>query len=538
MPIVFGPANPLGTSNVSYEYGKMQQEQKNAQMRLAGQEAAWNQQARSAQIAQQGEALALRRDEFEASQNPSNRDQWMAQQSAANQQNAAFQQTQGALAVQDAHLRNATIEQEQRYTQADQLRRQRLEAGRRAIMDDPTLTPEQRAEMLPYVNEQLGALEVKQRHTQMEQERQRTNIVMNRTAAGAVMAGRNSRLAAGERPQTYSEIDQQTGQMRHYHWSGNLQSGEWIESANSGNPPEGGAASGSGSRRGGGQMDYGRLVADAESEIRREGSGTNPNTASQALLNDPAAFRDEVVRRVRARQEIIETLQGENQAQREARPEGPIPFWNPNMARPEVGPNPERPTTTARSLNNTLARTIRNAELANDPQASRDFRSIAISLRDRNLTTGQLGPQQQERLQQIGYYDGQFTPEIDRQLSARRYGPVSERSRMSLADSLGASGFRQHVGVRDQSSLPPDPRTDQLRDLLSRYKTREAMPEQARRDFDITRRELAAAGILPGWQHWPPRPDQEMQDQPRTPPSNPLSGLNFLMEGRTGEAAY
>lgn len=530
MPISFAPANPLGSSRVPYEYGKQQVERQDAARQQDAYQASIRAGIQYAQLQQQEQALNQRAAQFDVNEQNQANSQTAAMQNQANYQGA---QVQGAMAMDDHRTQNNMREMQQRFTQADQLRLQKIQAGRSSIMNDPSLTDEERQQILPYIDAETNGLEVRRQQEQMRLTRQREDLVANQSAAAAARARADEAHLARGGPERFQETDPDTGETRTYFRTGGRNS-EWTLA-----PPGGGGAGGTRSRgAGGGQVDPARLVADIESEMHREANPTAGGTAP-AWASDDAAYQQEAMRRFERRQQLIEQASQRVSGNRELQPGGPVAGWNP-AAQERVSPQLQgppapgqgqprlAPVVSTATLAPTIQQSIIAAERMGDPAMSRDFRAINAAIRG-GSNTGQLGQTQQRRLEQIGYYGGDFTPAIDRELAEAsvRYEQVPITPATTSGRMSEALGERQ--GVSELRRLPPDPRLERMRGWLSQYKSRSNMPEDVRRQFDQFRGSLATQGVLRNWEVWPPPnftdpehpqyvPDDQRSDRPSVRP--------------------
>lgn len=122
------------------------------------------------------------------------------------------------------------------------------------------------------------------------------------------------------------------------------------------------------------------------------------------------------------------------------------------------------------------------ADASGQTDRSRLIRQVGGALRTQNsfgnpVTTGQLTPAQQQILHGLGYYHGQFTPELDRALGRLEAPP---------AEQIGTLESGSGVSVRQGSPVVAPAILDAargVRNLLGRYGTEASIPPASRADF-------------------------------------------------------
>lgn len=506
MPVSFAPASPLGNSNVSYEYGKMQQSNQNVQFRQQAQQAAWQQGDRMASLQAQAQAQAQQQAQFEASQQPSQRDMYLNDQHAAQTSNNINQQIQGQMA-----------EQQQRFTQADELRLQRLQAGRSALtaaVSSGAITQQDADQAMPFITAETGALEVLRTQEQNRLTRQQENRTAQLSAAAAARARADEKHLAQGGPETHDIRNPETGEVTTMYRTGGRNSA-WTPLA----PGGGGTRStGAGGAAPQPAVDVNRIISDVRGETTQTPDGRGPRYATED------AVQAEVSRRLTTNQQILDQTQPQIQEQRQLQPRGPIPGGMPQLETDPATGKVRSPfaRVTSDNISQSVGHGIVAAEQAHDLQASRDLRGAAVALNS-GRNTGQLNPQQQERLRQIGYYSGQFTPDVDRELSSPRYDHPSreESGRSTWGDMVNP--FFSSQGATTQERLPPDPGLETMRRWLSQYKSRDNMPPATQREFDQLRTALVLRRQLPSrFTDWPPTPPPEPRQTGNSTPEGEL----------------
>lgn len=517
MPISFAPASPLGTSGIPYQYGKLQQQSSNAQRQQAAYEFSVRAGQQNAELQLQASAQNQRAAEFDASQQPSQRDMYLNDQHASQSQNNINSQIQGQMA-----------ENQQRFTQADNLRLQKLQAGRAAVMSDTSLTPEERQQVMPYIDGETSALEARRMFERDRLDRQNEMRIAQTSAAAAARARADEKHLAQGGPEMSYQRDPNTGEMQTYYRSGGRNS-QWTMV-----PPSGGrgaAASGGSASAATGvpTPDITRIISDVR-------GATTRNAAGEQVPQFPTeeAVQAEVAQRFRSNQEIVDTLQPQIQGHREMQPRGPIPGGMPQA---QIDPATGKVLSPLTRVNTdtlipSIGQGIIHAESINDPAMSRDLRGAALALQS-GKDTGQLNEQQQARLRQIGYYGGEFTPQVDSDLSAPQYERVQNTTTVSRRawHGFGLTEEQAPTGTSEARRLPPDPRAQQIRTWLSQYKSVANMPPDIRARFTALRTGMVLAGSLPAsYTNWPPEAPRDA-----TQPTAPTTGNSPSMRNDLGD---
>lgn len=186
MPIVFAQPAPVAQMNeAAYQAGKVQQQNQNAARQQQAWQSAQQNSLHQQSITQQGDALRQRQNEFDASQQPSARDQYMSDQHGQQQMNAINAQQQGHMAETEQRM-------QMQFTQADNLRLQRIQQGRsaaRTAYDNGELS---QGEYQEYVSNLDGAqrpLEQMREYSQIQSQRAATRQHEEQGRRMAVQAG-------------------------------------------------------------------------------------------------------------------------------------------------------------------------------------------------------------------------------------------------------------------------------------------------------------------------------------------------------------
>lgn len=166
---------------------------------------------------------------------------------------------------------------------------------------------------------------------------------------------------------------------------------------------------------------------------------------------------------------VDELVHQQREEQQRRTPGGPLPFdpLPPNRT-------PSNWTEAGQQMLNAAAL---HADENSQTDRSRVIRSVAGALRG-GATTGQLTPEQQQTLHEIGYYHGEFTPALDRELGRIEKPPVE-----TLVNRGTDSG--QNVTVRKEVAPAVGIATRGIRNLLGQYGSLAAMPPTDRQAFQI-----------------------------------------------------
>jgi len=465
MPIVFAQPEPTAYGE---SIGFIQQQNANRDFQLRAFAAQSNDRASRQSAMNQQDALAQRRDEFEASQSPNNRDMFIAQ----NQANEQGNRIQAAAQMQEAQ-----------FTHSDNIRLQRLRQGISHINEQEQnrmLTPAEANQYRFELMTGIDPLVRQQRAAQVRQEQEQVGLIQARTAhIDALDTMRRQNLARTGAEGLFRLPDPNNpGESL----------GGWFTRDNNGNPvlvegTAGGESTGNSSSRsrsggagGGGSINPAAIL----SAIASERNGDVPRFATPELQEAELANRMGILQRAQAR------LEGETRQSASLRPGGPLPF----DPQPEGG-------AKALNLRGTLNAAITTASRERAVEREGSLREIAGAIQ-RGTPTGLLSPQQQQVLQSINYYRAEFTPEIDR-----------------------AIGFWMQPAINvggQQVPVPPERRQQatMMHEFLSRYGSRERMGEQSRAAFDDIRQRL-------GFATWPPNPVVQVPnriDVPNAPPGS------------------
>lgn len=467
MPISFEQPSPVAYGE---SQGFIQQQNANRDFALRSFAAQSNDRSSRQASQNQQDALAQRRDEFEAQQQPSGRDLFIAQ----NQVNEQGMRIQAAAALQESQ-----------FTHADNIRLQRLRQGISHVNEQEqngSLNPQDAQAYRFELMTGIDPLERQRRAAQVRQEQEQVSLIQSRTAhIDALDTMRRQNLSRTGAEGLFRLPDPNNpGESL----------GGWFTRDNNGNPvlvegTSGGESTGNSSSRsrsgGSGGGSEGINPATILSAIASERNGDAPRYGTPELQEAELQNRIGILQRAQAR------MSGESRQAAAGRPGGPLPF------------DPQ-PTTTSdggtKSINlrGTLNSAIERAMQGRAVERETGLRSIAAALQQ-GVPTGAMSPQQQQALQALDYYRGEFTPDIDRSLA------------FWMRPSISMNGA--------EVPIPPKRREDAtaMQTLLARYGSREAMPAQARADFDATRADL-------GFTTWPPPPPSVPNSPPVTPVRN------------------
>lgn len=456
MPVSFEPSQPSNMSEIAQAYGAYEARLKDRdfQLRQAGQ-----QQDYSAKMA----SLAQADSHFQQSQDPSNRDMFEAgkrNNQQTNQIAAGFAQQQQGADLQ-AQLASTQL------NQAEDMRRQRLERQVNYIEsntgDGQRFAPDEAKDMITQLRTGLNPY---QERMQTAQALQRTlanremmefhasQTGMTNAALGATADGMNSapnrwQIRDENGDVTHQAVPDGRGGLTYLHLGGGSRS-----------------SSGSGSGGGAGGRDpftaqhaYESLIHEREHAKGLDGQPTNPTPPTAAEVDARLQLLEGVRQRAteRARAQAI------------AQPRGPLPFDRENR--------PPTALTWTENLQQGLNASIQTADRNRQTDRSETLRRIAVDMRE-GRTTGQLSPEQQQHLGDIGYYHHDFTPALDRELG-RMESPTRVRSGTiggGQGSTLGSTREAQGVWETQQPSPAQLIAVRGVRNLLGRYGSVERMP--------------------------------------------------------------
>lgn len=204
-----------------------------------------------------------------------------------------------------------------------------------------------------------------------------------------------------------------------------------------------------------------------------------------------------ILNEARAHRQAAEALTAEDRDVRSQNAGGPLPFDVPDNS-----PASSVPGVVQNQLQNNINRAVQAAEARNAPRQSEALRRVAAAIQG-GQSTGDLSPEQQQILQTTGYYRQEFTPQIDRQISAAITPPPQI-----------VSNGGQRVVERRNPSPQMQAAAQDFRSLLAAFGSRppESSP-MARQRFDELRGQI-------GFTSWPP-PLSRHSDRPAIPVSAP-----------------
>jgi hypothetical protein len=497
MAIVFEQPQPI---DVQAAYGAAAREAMERDRQFALQ--AWKTQADQANEQQR---MGQQAYQFEAQRMPSARDVYQTQaglqEMGQRQQFAERMQQSGFAQQQEMQTRE--------FTNADRMRLDRLNANRAQVdgmVASGIISPQQRDGYLQTVTADVNGLQVLQQESmerhRKQQEQREAEQVANETARR--VAAENAANMGLNPPKPHFITGPNGQQLQWNH--GQRRYEELAPPAGAGGAS--GGAQGSGSRgasgraAGASQFDP-EWFARAVDSIAQERDGTTPRFPTHEAQVAEATRRAEVAAETRRQ---FERNEERNEVLRVG---GTVPFASTMPTNPEVGP-PEDPTRmvqrvmaeplSPRNLRQRLHVGIQASMTNGDTATERALREVSqaliedrsiVSLLNGNTTQGSAAagavagantPNPESHrivraLRAVGYYHGEFTPALDREIETR----ASQYDRSTSLDA----------------DIDATPIADRIRQRLVRYGRVEAMPPAVKQQYqlDMSRLGLDQRGV-------------------------------------------
>jgi hypothetical protein len=447
--------------------------------------------AQAQQAAHQSSALAQQDQHFEEQQ----RQQANLAYAHMNQQEN-MQQSQ-----QDAAMRMQQSRQNFEFTQADNLRLQRLNqdvAGWEQLHVNGEIDDDEYNRGLALANRGRAPLQAKREASnQMKLEEETRRMAQQTAHLDSLDALRRQQQARTGPDGTFQmrNPNDPTGQtmlpgLYYRDHQGNPQLVPHSDGGGSGTGGSRSAAPGSSPASMGASIDHATNYVNRELAKTPEQGGIPENDPRRS---DPQRWIQDVARQHNA---AAQALNAEDLENRRLSVNGPMPFDVPENVPPS-----DIAGTVQSQMQRGINSAVQRAEWRNQPDRSQALRRIARDIKNGH-STGELSDEQQRILKDAGYYHDQFTPEIDRAIAfAARPMPGPPQR-----DPSG-------VTVRQMVRNPEMTRAaDNFRAILATLppgQTEPAIGTPARQLFDQARGRLGL--------EWPPRAAPERTQPPVTP---------------------